>query len=225
MSDICGVSMLVDSINHSNNSNDSKGLTESAVLGPFFGSFPLREYNADIHLTGYESAVPCLYHGNILDHITQKPISSAKIDIWLTDVDGLYSIQGEAERSKELQNNLTGQFISTNEGEYKFRAIIPTSYPIRDDGPVGKMLHLWGRRNQRPAHIHFKVEAIGYETLVTQIYVEGDPCIDEDPVFGVRSSLVYKFPLIDDQNQAKELGLKRSPHSICSFDIKLQRKK
>ena len=40
----------------------------------------------------------------------------------------------------------------------------------------------------RPAHVHFKVTAEGYQTLITHVFVEGDEYLDSDAVFGVRSA-------------------------------------
>jgi hydroxyquinol 1,2-dioxygenase len=45
----------------------------------------------------------------------------------------------------------------------------------------------------RPAHLHFKVEAPGYRTLITHIFVAGDQYLDRDAVFGVKESLITDF--------------------------------
>ncbi len=45
----------------------------------------------------------------------------------------------------------------------------------------------------RPAHLHFKVDAPGYRTLITHIFVAGDPYLDRDAVFGVKESLITDF--------------------------------
>ena len=45
----------------------------------------------------------------------------------------------------------------------------------------------------RPAHIHFMIEAEGYKTLITHLFVEGDPYLTSDAVFGVKESLVLPF--------------------------------
>ena len=41
--------------------------------------------------------------------------------------------------------------------------------------------------------MHFIVKAKGYQTLVTEIFSEDDPYLDEDTVFGVRKDLVMKY--------------------------------
>ncbi len=42
----------------------------------------------------------------------------------------------------------------------------------------------------RPAHIHFKIAAPGHETLVTHLFIPGDPWLESDAVFGVKESLI-----------------------------------
>ena len=50
----------------------------------------------------------------------------------------------------------------------------------------------------RPAHIHFRVAAEGYETLTTHVFAAGDPFLDTDAVFGVKESLVAPFDTSED---------------------------
>jgi hydroxyquinol 1,2-dioxygenase len=45
----------------------------------------------------------------------------------------------------------------------------------------------------RASHLHFMVQAKGYRTLVTHIFVRGDEFLDRDSVFGVKDSLVMDF--------------------------------
>jgi protocatechuate 3,4-dioxygenase beta subunit len=50
-----------------------------------------------------------------------------------------------------------------------------------------------GRHTFRPAHLHFRISAVGFAPLTTAIYVAGDPFLASDAVFGVRPSLVEDF--------------------------------
>jgi hydroxyquinol 1,2-dioxygenase len=52
------------------------------------------------------------------------------------------------------------------------------------------MLTALGRHPWRPAHLHFMIEAPGYERLITHVFRSGDQYLDSDAVFGVRSSLI-----------------------------------
>ena len=68
--------------------------------------------------------------------------------------------------------------------------MLAEAYPIPVDGPVGDLLRATKRHPWRPAHLHFKIEAPGYERLITHVFRDGDPYLDSDAVFGVRQSLV-----------------------------------
>jgi hydroxyquinol 1,2-dioxygenase len=63
-------------------------------------------------------------------------------------------------------------------------------YEIPHDGPVGELLQATGRHPWRPAHLHFRIRAPGYETLITHVFRSDGPYLDEDAVFGVRQSLI-----------------------------------
>jgi hydroxyquinol 1,2-dioxygenase len=55
------------------------------------------------------------------------------------------------------------------------------------------MLVATGRHPWRPAHLHFMIRADGCETLITHVFRAGDPYLQSDVVFGVRSSLVKSY--------------------------------
>jgi len=78
-------------------------------------------------------------------------------------------------------------------GEYTFRTIVANPYPIPHDGPVGRMLQAMGRHPWRPAHLHFRIQADGYETLITHVFRDGDKYLESDAVFGVRSTLIAEW--------------------------------
>ncbi len=55
------------------------------------------------------------------------------------------------------------------------------------------MLRALGRDAWRPAHLHVIAEAAGYRSLVTELFLEDDPYLDRDAVFGVRRDLVVRL--------------------------------
>jgi hydroxyquinol 1,2-dioxygenase len=69
----------------------------------------------------------------------------------------------------------------------------PSSYPIPNDGPVGKMLKAQNRHPFRPEHIHLMIVAPGHRKLVTHIFAAGDRYLESDVVFGVKMSLVEEY--------------------------------
>ena len=49
------------------------------------------------------------------------------------------------------------------------------------------------RHPMRPAHVHFLVNAKGYEPLITHVFIDGDKYLDSDVVFGVKDELIAKI--------------------------------
>ena len=88
---------------------------------------------------------------------------------------------------------MRGLFRTDAHGQFWFTSILPESYPIPNDGPVGELLRAANRPHMRPAHVHVRIEAPGYERLTSMLFIEGDKFLDADPVFGVKNSLVVPF--------------------------------
>jgi len=181
LSDTLGVSMLVDAINH----EDGDAVTPSTVFGPFYAGVQ-RELAAGASiLLRPEQGASTLVSGKIVDE-TGDAIEGALIEVWQTAPCGLYDVQD----ADQPEGHLRASFRSAPDGSYSFKTVLPVSYPIPDDGPVGRMLAALGRHPNRPAHIHFMISAPGYRRLVTHIFVAGDDYLQSDAVFGVKPDLV-----------------------------------
>jgi catechol 1,2-dioxygenase len=182
LSDTLGATILMDAINN----RKSAGATESSVLGPFYvEGAPERPLGAD--LASGRGARATL-SGQVRD-LGGRPIPGALLDVWQTAPTGLYHMQD----ASAPRFDLCGRLHADGDGRYAFRTLLPVSYSIPVDGPVGRMLGLLGRHPNRPAHIHFIVSAPGHVPVVTQLFTEGDPYLDSDAVFGVKSSLVVRY--------------------------------
>lgn len=182
LSDVLGVSMLVDALDH-----ESTVATPSTVFGPFYsGRQPVLPNGSSI-LKRPEPGGDLLVEGHILDP-SGSPITGALVEIWQTAPNGLYDMQDP----DQPRGHLRGSLQSNAAGEYAFRTVPPVSYPIPQDGPVGELLRGVGRHPNRPAHIHFKVGAPGRRPLVTHLFVAGDPWLESDAVFGVKEALVVE---------------------------------
>jgi catechol 1,2-dioxygenase len=190
LSDVLGVSMLVDAINN----RKPSGASESTVLGPFHvADAPELPLGSDICLD--QKGDPMTVRGRILG-TDGAPIAGAKIDVWQANDEGFYDVQ---QKGIQPDFNLRGVFRSNAAGEYWFRGVKPKFYPIPEDGPVGRLLNALGRHPYRPAHLHYIISAPGYEPLVTHIFDPDDPYINSDAVFGVKASLMAKFqPTVTD---------------------------
>ena len=182
MSDTLGVSMLVDFINYGKTAN----ATESTVLGPFYvEGAPEMGQGANIAKPGTPGE-PCVVECSVAG-IDGKPVAGARVDVWEGAGDGFYDVQ------KNEGVNLRARFRTGADGKLAFRCVKPTSYPVPHDGPVGKMLVATGRHPMRPGHIHFMIQAPGFDKLVTHLFVRGGEYLDSDAGFGVKDSLVVDF--------------------------------
>ena len=198
LSDVLGVSMLVESLNHEKMS----GETESTVLGPFYiPNAPEYDYGANICLDG--KGEPVWVFGKVIDN-KGRPIPGAKLEVWQANEDGFYDVQ---QKGIQPEMNLRGIFHSDEKGRWGFRSAYPRYYPIPFDGPVGDLLVALDRNYNRPAHLHFMVSAPGYEKLITHIFTPDCPWLTDDAVFGVKESLIADFKMVDDPARAAELGL------------------
>jgi hydroxyquinol 1,2-dioxygenase len=213
LSDVLGVSMLVETINN----RSSGDATESTVLGPFHVvESPPRELGARIDLAG--KGEPCLVTGRVLDQ-NGHPIAGAQVDVWQANDEGFYDVQ---QPGVQPERNLRGLFTVDADGRFWFRTIVPRFYPIPTDGPVGTLLAATGRHPYRPAHIHFIVSAPGHRSVTTHVFEAASPYIDSDAVFGVKASLVREFATVDDAELAARHDLP-NPFRHMDFEVVLRR--
>jgi protocatechuate 3,4-dioxygenase beta subunit len=211
LSDVLGLSMLTETI-----SNRKSGAeTESTVLGPFHVvESPVRELGDDIDLVG--TGEKCVVRGRVLAP-DGTPLPGATLDVWQANDQGFYDVQ---QPDVQPRTNGRGLFTADSAGEFWFRTIVPSHYPIPTDGPVGQLLQATKRHPYRPAHIHFIVAAPGYRTLTTHIFVAGSPYIESDAVFAVKKSLVSEFAEVDDPASAERYGVP-NPYRLADFSITL----
>jgi protocatechuate 3,4-dioxygenase, beta subunit len=90
----------------------------------------------------------------------KTPLAGASVYVYHTDVKGLYSPGTNDNRNPRLR----GYMRTDAQGRYEYRTIKPAPYP--GNGP--------------PAHIHYHVNAPGYQERVFEIVFEGDPKISDD---------------------------------------------
>lgn len=161
LSDTLGLSMLVDSMNHPT----PPGATEGTVLGPFHTHDAIAFENGS-SICSDGKGEPMLVRGTVQD-TAGNTVVGASIDVWETDDTGRYDTQYEGREGPDCRGILT----STEEG-FCFKAVRPVPYPVPTDGPVGDMLRKFKRHAYRPSHMHFKINAPGFDELVTY----GLPC-------------------------------------------------
>src|SRR5579883_401789 len=134
LSDVIGVSMLVDAINH----RAEDGATESTVFGPFYreGTRELPP-GATISLDG--RGEPAVVMGRVLS-TDGTPIPGALLDVWETDENGLY----EQQDPEQPDMNLRGKFRTDSQGRYCFVVSNQSPIPYPTMGRSGNCCAHWG---------------------------------------------------------------------------------
>jgi protocatechuate 3,4-dioxygenase beta subunit len=206
MSDVMGMTMVVDC----NTNQKPAGAFESSVLGPFYrAGAPWIEMGGDI-CRQEDSGTPTLVSGRVLS-TDGTPVPDAVLDIWQVPANGMY----ENTDPSQADFNCRGRLRAAGDGSYRFWTVKPVPYPIPKDGPAGLILDAAQRHNMRAAHIHVIVEAPGFQKVISEIFVAGDPYTDSDAVFGVKESLIVDFKLHESAADAKEYG---RPIPFCTVD-------
>lgn len=216
-SDVLGVSSLVDTINN----RRPQGATENSVLGPFYipekgdlGEVPVVEVGGDLIGERNADGIPSYVRGVVKD-AKGKPVKGAQLDFWQNAPNGLYDVQ-----EPEKGYNLRCRMFTGADGRFAFTTTKPLPYTIPLDGPVAVILNKARRNVWRPAHLHVRIEAPGFETLTTELFIEGDEYLDNDAVFGVKDSLVLDWKMNDSQAEAEKVGIS-APFCDIEFDFVL----
>jgi len=210
LSDVLGLSMLVIGLNH----RKPPEATPATVFGPFFVEGSPQFDNGD-DISNGAPGEPCLVAGRVVS-VTGEPIAGAHLEVWQADDDGFYDVQ-----YRELEESRgRGKLTSADDGRFWFWTVKPVGYPIPGDGPVGDLLRASNRSPMRPAHVHFMVSAPGYETVTTHVFADGDPDLDSDAVFGVKSELIA--PLVaHEPGRAPDGRERQEPYWSITYDIVL----
>jgi protocatechuate 3,4-dioxygenase beta subunit len=135
--------------------------TPADALGPFY--VPMSGLQPD--LCQRDRGPGVVVSGRISGFPECRPIAGALVEVWHADQYGDYSRIGDS-RFDDLACLRRGNVRSGEGGTYSFRTVAP------------------GTNFGRPKHIHFRVSAPGFRTLVTQMYFA--------PQEGIEPALVAK---------------------------------
>lgn len=210
LSDVLGLSALVDMI------NTRGGATEGSNLGPFYlDDAPVKALGAD--LAEGREGVSVLVEGVIRDTLG-NPLPGATIDTWQADSSGTYPIQ-EQEHGQD-KYDLRAKITADEQGRYYYTTVLPKPYTVPYDGPVGELLRAGNRHAWRAAHLHYIVRYPGMRSITTEVFFENTEYLDNDAVFGVRNSLIAKLEPVKKASVI-DLPLERRPDAKVHFDFTL----
>jgi len=201
LSDTLGLSMLTVAMNN----DKPAGCTESTVFGPFFVDNAPEFKNGDDVANG-AAGLPCQVRGTVKG-LDGKPVPNARMNVWQADAEGNYDVQ----YADLAHAQARGVLHADEQGRFHFKTILAEAYPIPSDGPVGRMLKATANHPWRPAHLHFMIEAPGYQRLITHVFRNRDQYLDSDVVFGVRQSLVADWEQQPDGSYLLEYDFVLNP--------------
>lgn len=164
--------------------------TQPSLLGPYYieGS-PLLEKKPGepFELTQRPDEEGDLFYfkGNV-SNVDGEKLANTKVEMWQNDANSTYS----SFDSDAPAYNLRGHFYTDENGDFEVKTIVPVAYSIPDQGPTGEFLDYTDQHPMRPAHLHLMFEAEGHDTLITQVFFEGDEWLETDVADGVREDLM-----------------------------------
>lgn len=194
-----------------------EGGTPRTIEGPLYlADAPLSKFEARLDQDPEDGEV-LIMEGQVRD-TSGKPIAGAIVDVWHANTKGGYSFFDPSQSPWNLRRRIE----TDGEGRYRFRSLIPSGYGCPPEGQTQKLLDLLGRHGQRPAHIHFFIDAPGYRRLTTQLNLAGDRYLHDDFAFGTRDGLIVETVRHTDPAEIRAQGLE-GPFSTIRFDFVLNR--
>ena len=180
---------------------------KGTIEGPYYvpdapeqgshGSIPMREG---------EHGTPLVWTGQVTA-VDGTPLGGATVEVWHADSDGFYSQFAPGIPAW----NLRGTFTTDDNGSFEITTVRPAPYQIPTDGACGKLVSAAGWHAWRPAHIHVKASAPGYELLTAQLYFPGDVHNDDDIAQAVKPELMLNPQDGADGGQSIDYGFVLDP--------------
>jgi protocatechuate 3,4-dioxygenase beta subunit len=196
--DAIGLSQAVETLNVPR----PAGATPNTLAGPFYRlDAPDLPDGADLSRDGRGAALEV---AGVVRDLAGRGVAGALVEVWQANGDGLYENQVP---DRQPEHNLRGRLRSGADGAFRFRTVRPKGYFLPEDGPVGRLMNRLGRRLERPAHLHFRISADGYETLTTHVFDRDDPAIGRDALFGVRPELLADFRPVGAETERPAFAL------------------
>lgn len=185
------------------------GGTPRTIEGPLYvADAPLVDGTGEVDLTSDPDDTETLFMNGAITGPDGEPVQNAILHVWHANSQGWYS-HFDPTTEQTPFNNRRRIKIGTD-GRYAFRSKMPKGYSVPPQGATDRLMQAVGRHGNRPAHVHFFIEAPGYRQLTTQINFGDDPFAADDFAFGTREGLL---PVPNRQGDSAHIA----------FDFVLQR--
>ncbi|MET1755738.1 dioxygenase [Novosphingobium sp. RD2P27] len=184
------------------------GGTPRTIEGPLYvEGAPLVEGNVNLS-TDPDEGTQVLHMTGTVTGPDGEPVENAILHVWHANSKGWYSHFDPTSEQTPFNNRRRIKLGS--DGRYAFHSKMPSGYSVPPQGATDQLMQALGRHGNRPAHVHFFIEAPGYRTLTTQINFGDDPFAADDFAFGTREGLL---PVPSRQGDS----------AYIAFDFQLQR--
>lgn len=176
--------------------------TPRETSGPFYPGDP--KFRAEYDLTRIPGAPrEALGQRVFLNGVVQdeacNPVRGANVELWQACASGRYNHESDPNPAEaDPYFRYWSEAFTGADGRFAFKTIKPGPYPA----DVG-----W----DRPPHIHFRVSALGYHELVTQMYFQGEELNEKDLILRQhpaqeRELLIVDFRPVDPSRS--EIGIR-----------------
>jgi catechol 1,2-dioxygenase len=163
------------------------GGTPRTIEGPLYvEGAPLVEGN--VNLSDDADDTGTLYMTGEIKGPDGQAVDHAILHVWHANSQGFYSHFDPTREQTPFNNRRRIKLGS--DGRYAFHSKAPNGYSVPPGGAADRLMAALGRHGNRPAHVHFFVEAPGYRTLTTQINFGDDPFAADDFAFATREGLL-----------------------------------
>jgi catechol 1,2-dioxygenase len=183
------------------------GGTPRTIEGPLYvEGAPLVENDANLSSDPDDTGT--LYMGGRVRGPDGEPVEDAIVHVWHANSKGFYSHFDPTGEQTPFNNRRRLKLGA--DGRYSFQSKMPNGYSVPPNGASDHLMQALGRHGNRPAHVHFFIEAPGYRHLTTQINFGDDPFAADDFAFATREGLL---PVPNRQGDSAHIA----------FDFELQR--
>ncbi|NML90879.1 catechol 1,2-dioxygenase [Sphingobium sp. TB-6] len=184
------------------------GGTPRTIEGPLYvAGAPLVEGDVNLSVDADEGTQTLSMSGAVTGP-DGEPVQDAIVHVWHANSKGWYSHFDPTGEQTPFNNRR--RIKLGKDGRYAFHSKQPSGYSVPPGGATDQLMQALGRHGNRPAHVHFFIEAPGYRTLTTQINFGDDPFAADDFAFGTREGLL---PVPSRQGDT----------ATIAFDFQLQR--
>ena len=162
--------------------------TEDDVIGPYYRTRAPFRAKVSPPMAGGEVLV---ITGTVWSFHDKRPVGGCLMDVWQANADGHYDNEDQTHPPDARTFVNRARFHCGEGGRYELETIFPGAYRMDE-------------KTWRTPHLHFIIRALGFKTLVTQLFFDGAPYLDSDPF--VKRSLIIPLEKVQAESGTYKSG-------------------